>query len=199
MDKKRGQFFLIKNRSKAIFPEKNRRGQIWVETVIYTLIAFSLLGLVLAFVIPKVEEIRDKGIVEQSVNVLKDIDSLIRSLGSPGNQRILELGINKGSMKIDEVNDRIFFELESRYQYSQPGEDVTISSTDGKITANTEEVGKINIVTLTLDYQGEYNINYQGLKEVKTLSKAPVPYSISISDRGADSGGKIIINIEVIE
>ena len=193
MNKKREQFFLIKNRRRQ-FLIRNRRGQIWVETVIYTLIAFSLMGLVLAFVIPKIEETRDRGIIGQSIGVLQDIDSLIRNLGGPGNQRILELGINKGSMTIDAINDRIFFEMESRDQYSQPGENVSV----GKITVNTKGEGKINIVTLTLDYTGEYNINYQGQEEIKTISKAPVPYSISISDRGADAAGKTIINIEVI-
>jgi hypothetical protein len=172
-----------------------KRGQIWVETVIYTLIAFSLMGLVLAFVVPKIEETRDKGIIEQSIGVLQDIDSLIENLGGPGNQRILELGINKGSMTIDSANDKIFFELESKYQYSQPGEDVS----EGRITVHTEGEGKINIITLTLDYNEEYNINYQGQEELKTLSKAPVPYSLSISDRGADSEGKTIINIGVSE
>ena len=195
MNKKRGKFFLIENRRTTIFSEKNRRGQIWVETVIYTLIAFSLMGLVLAFVIPKIEETRDKGVIEQSIGVLQDIDSLIRNLGGPGNQRILELGINKGSMTIDAINDNIFFELESKHQYSQPGENISI----GKIIVNTKGEGKINVVTLTLNYSGEYNMNYQGKEEVRTLSKAPVPYSISISDRGADSAGKTIVNMEVTE
>jgi len=195
MDKKRGQFFLTKNRRMTIFPEKNRRGQVWVETVIYTLIAFSLMGLVLAFVVPKIEEARDKGVIEQSIGVLQEIDSQIRDLGDPGNQRRLELGINKGSMTIDAVNDKIFFELESKNQYSQPGENVT----SGNIIIYTKGEGKINIVTLTLNYSGEYNINYQKREEIKTLSKAPIPYDLLISDRGADSGGKTIINIEVIE
>ena len=185
---------LTKNRRITIFPEKNRRGQNWVETVIYTLIAFSLMGLVLAFVVPKIEETRDRGIIEQSIGILQDIDSLIRNLGGPGNQRTLELGISKGTMTIDAVNDRIFFEMESREQYSQPGENISV----GKIIVNTKGEGKINIVTLSLDYTGQYNINYQGQEEVKTISKAPVPYSISISDRGADSEGKTIINMEVI-
>src|SRR3989344_4641577 len=89
----------------------NKRGQIWVETVIYTLIAFSLMGLVLAFVVPKVEEIQDKGVIEQSIGVLQDIDSVIRGLGGPGNQRVLELGIQKGSITIDSINEKIFFDL----------------------------------------------------------------------------------------
>jgi len=178
----------------AFFP-RNRRGQIWVETVIYTLIAFSLMGLVLAFAIPKIEESRDRGVIEQSIGVLQDIDSLIRNLGGPGNQRILELGISKGSLTIDSVNDKIFFELDSRDQYSQAGENISI----GKVIVQTRGEGKIKMVTLTLDYGAEnYNINYQDREEVKTLSKAPVPYTLSISDRGADSEGKTKIKIEVI-
>ncbi|MEK6840437.1 MAG: hypothetical protein AABX79_00600 [Nanoarchaeota archaeon] len=185
MNEKRGKFFLI----------KGSRGQIWVETVIYTLIAFALMGLVLAFVIPKIEETRDRSAIEQSIGVLQDIDSLIRNLGGPGNQRVLELGINKGSMTIDGIEDRIFFSLDSRYQYSQPGENITI----GKILVNTKGEGKVNIVTLSLDYNREYNISYKGNEEIRVLSKAPIPYSISISDKGADAGGKTITNIEVVQ
>jgi len=172
---------------------KNKRGQVWVETVIYTLIAFTLMGLVLAFVVPKIEETQDRGIIEQSIQVLQDIDSLIRNLGGPGNQRTPEIGISKGTLTINGVEDKIFFELESRYQYSQPGENITI----GKITANTKAQGKINIITLTLNYTGTYNLRYANADETKTLSRAPVPYQILISDEGTDSFGKPIINMVV--
>ncbi len=170
------------------------RGQIWVETVIYTLIAFSLMGLVLAFVVPKIKEIQDKGIIEQSKTVLNDIDSLIREIrGEPGNQRILELGMDKGSLTIDAINDRIFFELESKYQYSQPGENVS----EGRIIANTQEKRGINLLTLTLNYTGENNLTYQGQETNKTITRAPIPYTISIADTGKDEAGNPIINIEV--
>ena len=161
--------------------------------MIYTLIAFSLMGLVLAFVVPKIEETQDKGIIEQSIKVLQDIDSLIRNLGGPGNQRTPEVGINKGSLTIDAVQDKIFFELESKYKYSEPGENVTI----GKVIANTEERGSINIITLTLNYTGTYDLRYAGAGQEKTLSRAPVPYQILISDEGTSTGGRPIINMEV--
>jgi type II secretory pathway pseudopilin PulG len=174
----------------------NNRGQIWVETVIYTLIAFSLMGLVLAFVIPKIQEIQDKGITEQSKKVLNDMDSLIKEIrGSPGNQRILELGMNKGSLTFDAANDKIFFELESKYQYSQPGENVS----EGSIIVNTQEKSSINLLTLTLNYTGESNLTYSGQEISKTITKAPIPYKILIADTGKDSSGNPLINIEVIE
>ncbi|MCX6749763.1 MAG: hypothetical protein NTW17_03420 [Candidatus Pacearchaeota archaeon] len=174
----------------------DNRGQIWVETVIYTLIAFSLMGLVLAFAIPKIQEFQDKSVIEQSIGVLREIDSLIKEIqGSPGNQRILELGMNKGSLTIDAANDRIFFELESKYQYSQPGENVSV----GEVVVNTKEQSNINLLTMTLDYTGENNILYGGQETSKIITKAPIPYKISISDTGEDASGNPIIDIEVME
>ena len=171
-----------------------KRGQVWVETVIYTLIAFALMGLVLAFVVPKIEETQDKGIIEQSVGVLQDIDSLIRNLGGPGNQRTPEIGLNKGSLTIDGINDTIFFTIESKYQYSQPGEAINI----GKIVVNTEEQGEDNIVTLTLDYSGQYNLTHEDKEEEKVLTRAPTPYRVLISNKGVDGAGNSLINLEVV-
>ncbi len=172
---------------------RNQKGQVWVETVVYTLIAFTLMGLVLAFVVPKIQETQDRGIIEQSIRVLQDLDLTVKNLDDPGDQRVLELGLSKGSLTINATNDIIFFELESRYQYSQPGQNITF----GEITANTQERGKINIITLTLNYAGRYNLTYRGGETEKTLTRAPVPYKVSISDEGSDSSGNPIIEIDV--
>ena len=45
----------------------NKRGQVWVETVIYTLIALVMIGLVLSFVQPKIMELQDKATLQQSI------------------------------------------------------------------------------------------------------------------------------------
>ena len=172
---------------------KNRRGQVWVETIIYTLIAFALIGLVLAFVKPKIEEIQDKGIIEQSISILEDIDLIITTLGVPGNQRVINLGISKGELNIDGENDRLFFEIESRHIYSEPGENVAV----GNIVVFTEKKGKINEVTLTRDYGEKYNITYQNIDGLKKISNAPIPYILLIANKGEDSLNRTIINIEV--
>jgi len=173
---------------------KNRRGQIWVETIIYTLIAFALIGLVLAFVKPKIEEIQDKGIIEQSISVLEDIDLIIKTLGDPGNQRIINLGISKGIFSIDGENNKLFFEIESRYIYSEPGRNITI----GNIIVLTEKKGKINDVTLTRNYEGEYDITYQNMNELKEIGKTSTSYTLLIANKGENALNKTIINIEVI-
>ena len=193
MEKKRGTSSGI-GQSRRQFFKKNREGQIWVETVVYTLIAFALIGLVLTFVKPKIEEIRDKGIIDQSITVLNDIDLIIKTLGGPGNQRVIELGINKGTLNIDGENDKIFFEIESKYIYSQPGEDVNV----GNIIAHTEEKGNINELTLKIDYAGKYDITFRNLDELKKISRASTPYKIIIKNMGEDAFKKTIINIEVI-
>jgi len=194
MGKKRGTSSGL-GQSRRQFFKKNREGQIWVETVVYTLIAFALIGLVLTFVKPKIEEIRDKGIIDQSITVLNDIDLIIKTLGGPGNQRVIELGINKGTLNIDGENDKIFFEIESKYTYSQPGEDVNV----GNIIAHTEEKGNINELTLTIDYAGKYDITFRNLDELKKISRASTPYKIIIKNMGEDAFKKTIINIEVID
>ena len=177
-----------------LFRPGQKRGQIWVETIIYTLIAFALIGLVLAFVRPKIEEIQDKSVIEQSISVLEDIDLIINTLGDPGNQRVINLGISKGVLNIDGENDKLFFEIESRNIYSEPGKNVTI----GNVIVFTEKKGKINEVTLTRNYEAEYNITYQNMDELRKISKASTPYTLLIANKGKDSLDKTIINIGVI-
>ena len=174
---------------------KNQRGQIWVETIIYTLIAFALIGLVLAFVKPKIEEIQDKGIIEQSISVLEEINLIIDDIrGDPGNQRIINLGISKGIFSIDGENNKLFFEIESRYIYSEPGRNVTI----GNIIVLTEKKGKINDVTLTRNYEGEYDITYQNMNELKEIGKTSTSYTLLIANKGENALNETIINIEVL-
>ena len=177
----------------SLFSSNKKRGQIWVETIIYTLIAFVLIGLVMAFVKPKIEEIRDKNIIEQSISILQDINSLIKDLGVSGNQRVIQLGISEGTLNINGETDILFFEIESRNVYSEPGENVTI----GNIIVFTEEKGKINDVTLTLDYEEDYNLTYQNRDELKMISAASTPYTLLITNKGKDSSNKTIINMEV--
>lgn len=152
----------------------NRKAQIWVETVIYTLIAFVLIGLVLAFVKPKIEEIRDSGLIEQSINVLQEIKLVISGMDDPGNQRIIGLGISKGVLNIDAINNVIFFEIESKYTYSEPGKDISI----GGVIARTEKKGELNIITLSTDYNESYDLTYDGREELRSLSKSPTPYKL---------------------
>ncbi|MEX0921121.1 MAG: hypothetical protein WDZ62_02560 [Candidatus Pacearchaeota archaeon] len=181
-------------KKKVIFL-KNKKGQIWIETIIYTLIAFALIGLVLAFVKPEIEEIQDKGFIERSIDALKEIDFIINTIGEPGNQRVIGLGINKGSFNIDGENNTLFFEIESRHEYSEPGEDII----DGNVIITTEEVSGISMVTLKINYTERYNITFDGKETSKRISQSPTPYSILIANNGKDDQNKTIINLNVVD
>lgn len=167
----------------------DKKGQIWVETVIYTLIALILIGAVLAFIIPKVEEIQDKAIIEQSITMMKSIDNIIISVirGGPGNKRIIDLGIKKGTLKIDSAKDEIVFEIQSEYVYSEIGEKINI----GSIVVLTEETQTLKKITLTSSYS-KYDLTYNGKNETKSISQASTPYKFSIENKG---GAKVVVDI----
>ncbi|MBU0894944.1 MAG: hypothetical protein KKF48_03520 [Nanoarchaeota archaeon] len=172
--------------------KKKTRGQIWVETVIYTLIALVMIGLVLSFVKPKIDEMQDRAIIEQSITIMENIDTIILELdeGGLGNKRLVELGLRKGVLKIDSENDKIVFEMDSKDMYSQPGEDISY----GTLVVHTEKIGNSNKVTLTRTYNNTYNITFNSIDELKIIPKAPTPYNVFFSNKG---GTPTIIDVEL--
>ncbi|MBU2616693.1 MAG: hypothetical protein KKB79_01790 [Nanoarchaeota archaeon] len=172
---------------------RNKRGQVWVETVIYTLVAFTLMGLVLTFAKPKIEELQDKGIIEQSINIMQEIDSIINDIGSAGNQRVISIGISKGSITVDGTNDKIIFELESIYEYSEPGSDVQV----GNLIVHNEKTGDINNLEISMTYDS-HNIKLSGEDESAKIERSSTPYRLIITNSGLDITSKKIIDIEIV-
>jgi type II secretory pathway pseudopilin PulG len=175
--------------------KRGKRGQIWVETVIYTLIAFVMIGAVLALAQPKVQQLQDKALIEQSMGIMSNIDSLLTSLdqGGPGNKREIELGINKGELKIDGVNESLTFEIDGSYAYSEPGEDITVGNT----IVHTTKKGDTYTVDMTQDRNSTYNFKYNDADALRIISAASTPYDVFMSNEGQDSSGKTIINFIV--
>lgn len=172
----------------------DKYGQVWVETVVYTLIAFALIGAVLGFARPKIEELQDRALIEQSVSVLEDLDSLLNSIkGTSGNVRIVEILVKKGFIKIDGVSEQIVFEIESRAQYSEPG----VRIEQNGIIILTESLGELNRVTLSRDYSSEFNLTYNGNQEIKLINKAPSPHEVSIENAGS-IGNLTAIDIRIL-
>lgn len=181
----------MKKAGKNLSTFYRKSAQIWVETVIYTLIALILIGVVLAFVTPKIEEAQDRVVIEQSIEMMGSLENTITSVGDvPGNKRVVNVNIRKGSMIIDGENDKIKFELESDYEYSELGEEINISD----ISIITERSGSTNIITLSSDYS-EYDILYNGNNETKSVSQSSTPYKISVENLGIS--GKKRINFVV--
>lgn len=174
---------------------KFRRGQVWVETVVYTLIAFALIGLVLSFVKPEIEKNKDQAIIKQSIDVIDTITMKMEDTKqAPGNQRILHLLVRKGSFVVDGKNDRIFFEMdESKYKYSEPGKEIERND----LIYFTEQRGEYYKVNVTKNYEN-YNITFSNQDMQKKFHAAPSEYILMISNEGYDKkSDKLIINFEM--
>jgi len=172
---------------------KNKRGQVWIETVIYTLMAFVLMGLVLNFAIPEINKMQDNVLLKQSTEMLKQIDLTILSMSGAGNQRILEITIKKGDLNLDCVNNKIIFELESKSEYSEPGKNIS----DGNIIVLTQKRTGSYLVTLTRDFSSQYNLRFNGEDVLKPIHPASNPYKLSILNEGEDINSKIVMNLSL--
>ncbi|MBT4376114.1 hypothetical protein HOD29_01950 [archaeon] len=169
-----------------------KKGQVWVETVTYTLIAFVMIGLVLSFAKPKIEELQDKAIIDQSIKMIKDIDSVLQDVGEGaiGNKRKVEISLKKGSLEVSPPNNTFIFELQGKYVYSQIGEDYK----EGNLVIRTEETGKYNPVSIKSNYTKRYNLTYQNGNERKIITKSPTPYNLFITNKG---GSPRVLDIEI--
>ncbi len=175
-----------------LFANKKRRGQVWIETVIYTLIALVMIGLVLTFVQPKIVQLQDQSTLQQSISMLNEIDNLVLSLSqsTPGNTRKLEINLRAGSLIIDGVNEKIIFTLEkSHYQLSEPDTIVDY----GNIEVYTHPFGDLNTINMTLDYS-QYNLTYQKADIIKIITKASTPYNLFVSN---NNGQKINLDFDI--
>lgn len=159
----------------------NRGGQVWVETVIYTLIGLALIGLVLAILTPNIREFRDRSVIEQTIESLNTFDSkVIEVLDAPGNKRKITFGLDRGNIIIDSANNKIKYVLdESNVRYSEPGTNISV----GRIKVLTEELTETYKITLSLEYQ--YNLTYDGLdRNEEIFSPVSIPYEFFVESRG---------------
>jgi hypothetical protein len=171
----------------------NKKGQVWVETVIYTLIALVMIGLVLSFVQPKIMELQDKSTLQQSISMLNNIDSVMSSLAQngPGNSRRVSVNLKAGSLTIDSINDLIIFSMDnSHYQFSEPDKQVDF----GNVAVLTHSINDLSTVNMTLNYSMSYNLTYLGGDVIKVISQASTPYNVLISN---DGGNKTQMDFQI--
>lgn len=165
----------------------NKNGQIWVETVIYTLIGLVLIGTILAFATPAIQKQKDKSIITSTINSMNELDNEILSIRRAGiaNTRNFDFLISDGKVTIDSLNDKIIFNIpDSKYAYSEPGARIPISGTNMDVV--TTKVGDKYEVILTLDYsvKTKINVTYEGDEDDKILNPASTPYSLVVENKG---------------
>jgi type II secretory pathway pseudopilin PulG len=171
-----------------------QKAQVWIETVLYTLIGLVLIGVVLSFVYPKINEARDNVLVEQAKNSLNALDEKINEViqRGVGNSRETEFSMKKGELYINSSGDNIIFVLpELTKPVSEPG----IEITEGRIKMISVKGQKTSTVYLRLNYP--IDLNYAGKNELKKFSPAATPYKFFIENKGI-ANGTALINIEEI-
>ncbi len=158
-----------------------KRGQIWIETVIYTLIGLAIIGILLSFINPAIKEKKDEVLIEQGISMLESIDDVIKEIKfyGEGNSREINVKIQSGKLIINSKNNSINFNIESKNMFSEPGEEIK----EGEIIILTEESGNSYLVTLNLEYD-KINLTYNRGGEKKVYQKSTSPYKIMITNYG---------------
>jgi len=174
----------------------NTKGDVWVSTVLYTLIGLAIMGSMLAILQPKISEMRDKFVFEQTVQSMSALDDTITNVREATGMRLnYIIRLDKGNLVIDGANEKISWQAQSRYQFSE--QDKQINITGGKIQAFTISSGGLWDTTLTMNYAAsKIDIKINGANEARTLTPATNPYSIWITNKGI-SGGLQVIDISI--
>lgn len=168
-----------------------RKGQIWIETVLYTLIAIALIGIILAIATPSINARKDRIVIEQSVESLNVWNNKIGAAESdgPGNRRtITELSLRRGELYINSTGESIVYVIQDLTKaYSE--QDVSIPL--GAIVLTSKKNANEDYVILELKYNNTLNITYGGEDIVKKFTSAPTPYSFSIENMGFVNGSEL--------
>ena len=169
----------------------NRRGQIWVETVIYTLIGMAVIGLVLAGALPKINEKKDSLVIGRSIEALGNIDDKIYAVSdASGSRRVINLEVKSGSLVINPATETISWTIDSSFAYSEVDKSVSF----GKLNITTTKKGNYK-VRLELKYNN-FDLNYNGQNvNEKRFNVAPTPYILVINNKGRDETGRISIDL----
>jgi hypothetical protein len=173
----------------------NKRGQIWIETVLYTLIGLALIGLVLSFVMPRINSSKDSLVVEQSVSSLKEINNIINKIWlTPGNKWPISMSIKKGMFSIDSENDVVYFVIDG---LSKPYSEVGTLVPFGEVNLLTIKNQKDYSIIASINYSSRINITNNGIDgAIKSLSPAPTPYKITLSSFGdINNDGLFVVDI----
>jgi type II secretory pathway pseudopilin PulG len=159
-----------------------KQGQVWIETVIYTLIGLAIIALLISIVYPRINQMKDKAVLGQTIDSLNLINNkVIETLSSAGNTRVIELVVKKGQYIIDSPNDAVYYFMgDSNYLYSQLNQTVPVTKDIDALTLLSK--GKYS-VSLILNYSS-YNITYNDKDIQKVLTPASGTYSLIVENKG---------------
>ena len=102
----------------------NKKGDIWVSTVIYIAISIIVIAIVLLAALPLIQKLKDRNVTMQTKNILTQIDKNIREVISsgPGAKRVISpVIIDAGLLEIDFTNSAINWTMKTKDALAEPG------------------------------------------------------------------------------
>jgi len=163
---------------------KGKKADIWISTVLYTLISLAIIGTLLGVVRPRIDEMRDHYLIDQTIGALNQIDKTVTSVKTAQGMRLpVEFQLSRGILIFNTTSKIIQWSLpDSRYQYSETGFPVSIGKLSLK-TSNTSS-DRWNIL-VQLNYSDIiFTVNNQSIP--KTYQSSSRVYSIWAENKGTD-------------
>ena len=163
-----------------------KKGQVWVETAIYTLIGLTIIAIILSVATPQIEKAKERAIISQTEDALIFFNNEIQKVEqAAGSVKIVSFKITKGKLDLDPKNNRTVYTLEgTKLEFSEEGQAIKI----GDLIFNTSKTGRRFDVSLQLDHLG-LDITFNGEEKLKTLHAAATPYQIRIENVGDNALG----------
>jgi len=181
--KNNSQFVSLIKMKKIV--SSNRSAQVWIETVIYTLIGLAIIGVLLSIVKPAIDEKKDQILIDKSLTMIETIHSKVEEVihYGTGNSRLVEIQLTKGRIEVKPADNSIEFYMDSTYMYSELGQNVSV----GKVVATTAKKGKVYEVKLILSYN-DLVLTWNGKNATQVFQPSPGPYKITITNNGTTNG-----------
>jgi len=170
----------------------SKKADIWISTVLYTLIAIAIIGTLLAVVRPRIDEMRDHYLIEQTINAMNKIDETVTAVKSAqGTTLSVSFQLSRGTLLVDPAKKIIEWRIpDSRYQYSEAGFPVDF----GNIKVQTDKSYDRWNVSLKLNYS-DLTISLDNKSESKIFQPSSAPYMIWIKNQGSD--GAVLPKLKV--
>ncbi len=98
----------------------NKKAQVWVSAIIYTLVAILALVLILNTGIPVLTEMKDRATFEKTKDIMQDLDSQITEIANQGigSQATVSFDIKEGEIKFQ--NNQLVWEIETKSEIISP-------------------------------------------------------------------------------
>jgi hypothetical protein len=106
----------------------NKRGEVWISAVLYTLIAVLALVLILEAGLPILERLKDRATFTKTKDVLLNLDKHIEEVANEGegSQRIVSLEVKEGNLRF--TNNQVTWEMETKNQLVDPRTSTTVGN-----------------------------------------------------------------------